>query len=69
MINNQVIAAELACAPTNNGPGVTFERSEHECQVLAGSSSHNLMHKNATTLSHSHDPEAPPTYSEAVAAP
>jgi len=59
--------SELASAPTilTNGPGVTS--GVHECQVSAESSSHNFMHENAPTLSH--DPEAPPTYSEAVAAP
>ena len=59
--------SELASAPTilTNGPGVTSD--VHECQVSAESSSHNFMHENAPILSHA--PEAPPAYSEAVAAP
>ena len=58
-----------ACEATilTNGPGMTSERNVQECQESAESSGHNFAHGNAPTLSH--DPEAPPTYSEAVAAP
>ena len=59
----------LACDATilTNGTSVMSERNLQESQTSAESSGHNFVHRIVPTLSH--DPKAPPTYSEAVGAP
>ena len=61
--------SELACDATTpiNRASEMPQRNLQECQVSAESFSQSFVHRNAPTLSH--DPEDPPTYSEAVAAP